>query len=124
MSDTWAVSPLFVEPARPTVMSFVSGACLGSSSRRRIQNVRFLYSETSVPAFSGQKPCQFQPKPFQSLPSACHSRPTVLFTPSAAAARTVLLQPDFRLQFAHSFALPPFSSPSQTSSTSLETSTF
>src|SRR5688572_31862349 len=72
----------------------------------------------SVPAFSGQKPCQFQPNPFQSLPSTCHSRPTVLFTPSPAVTLTVLLQPCFRLQFAHSFALPPFSSPSQISVTS------
>src|SRR6202142_4061640 len=120
MSGTDADSSLpLVEPARPTLRSLSSGAFWGSSTFRRIQKLRFLYGDPSVPAFWGQKPCQFHPKPFQSLPSACHSMPVDPFKPPSGVAFAVLLQASLRLQFAHALALPPCFSPSQTRDASL-----
>ncbi len=107
-----------LELPRPTVRSLSTGALFGSSSFIRTMKVRFLYSVTSVPALGGHQLNQFQPKPFQSLPSACHSRPTELFVPEPGVILTVLLHASFRLQLDHSLALPPCSSPSQTTDTS------
>jgi hypothetical protein len=57
-------------------------------------------------------------------PRVCHSRALDPPMPVAGATLTLLSQAPLRLQFAHSFALPPCLSPSQTTSGGLLRSVF
>src|SRR5262249_27469801 len=80
----------------------------------RIQKLRFLCFEISVPASFGYHPNQFHPKPIHKGPLALNSRPVVSLWPILGLASMLVVHPVFSWQEAQPLASLPTPSPFHT----------